>query len=341
MIVSTSTEASPHDRVQSAIRNAATTTGASFDYLLSTARRESALDPQARATTSSATGLFQFVDSTWMQMVKVAGPGLGLSSYADAIVQSDRGTYAAKDEASRQAILALRNNPEVNALLAGAFTQMNRQTLQNSLGRDPTEGELYVAHFLGAAGATSLIRLAAKDGSALAADAFPRQAATNRSVFYDRTGQALPVSDVYARLVASARSPATVAPVSSNGAQADEPDKIPANPAVWLAIPAHNAYAIEAATPAGRLSRTSLFSPVSNPVAAIWSGIPIAAADRSKPVTPAATSVLQPDMAAVPVSGDPVQPAEAPTQSGIGWFFSSLFATSQASPLRDGKSWGR
>jgi hypothetical protein len=49
-----------------ALHQAATITGSDFDYLLSTATRESSLKPQAKASTSSAAGLFQFVGQAWL-----------------------------------------------------------------------------------------------------------------------------------------------------------------------------------------------------------------------------------------------------------------------------------
>jgi len=65
----TATEAGVN-RVVSAIKEAAEKTGAGFDYLLRTARRESSLQPAAQASTSSARGLYQFIDSTWLTMVR-------------------------------------------------------------------------------------------------------------------------------------------------------------------------------------------------------------------------------------------------------------------------------
>src|SRR4051794_38513905 len=201
MFLFTSTQTSPADRVQSAIRNAAATTGTGFDYLLTTATRESSLDPTAKAKTSSAAGLFQFLDTTWMQTVKEAGPSLGLQAYADNIQRTPDGRYVAADPGARKAILALREDPDVSALMAGAFTRKNRETLAGALGREPSSGELYIAHFLGANGASKLIRLAGADGDANAAQAFPNQAAANPSIFYDNTAQARSVSQVYAALV--------------------------------------------------------------------------------------------------------------------------------------------
>jgi soluble lytic murein transglycosylase-like protein len=68
--------------LQAAIRRAADATGVNFSLLVETARRESALNPNARAGTSSATGLFQFIDSTWLDMVRRHGADHGLGAEA-------------------------------------------------------------------------------------------------------------------------------------------------------------------------------------------------------------------------------------------------------------------
>src|SRR5919206_1206699 len=78
-------------RITGAIRDAAKATGASFDYLLKTALRESNLDPDAKAPTSSATGLFQFIDQTWLGTLKRDGAALGYGKYANAITQTSSG----------------------------------------------------------------------------------------------------------------------------------------------------------------------------------------------------------------------------------------------------------
>src|SRR3954470_4151799 len=72
-------------RVTEAIRDAARVTGAGFEYLLNTALRESNLNPNAKANTSSATGLLQVIDQTWLATMKQSGPSLGYGKYADAI----------------------------------------------------------------------------------------------------------------------------------------------------------------------------------------------------------------------------------------------------------------
>lgn len=187
-----------------AIRQGAQSSGVGFDYLLATAQRESSLDPAAKAATSSATGLFQFIEQTWLGTMKSAGPSLGLSSYADAITAKSDGTYTVSDPAAKQAILDLRRDPKVSAALAGALTQKNRDSLSASLGREPTSGDLYAAHVLGAKGATTLISSAQGSPARAAALDLPEAAAANRSLFYDRSGRPRSSAELYASLSAAA-----------------------------------------------------------------------------------------------------------------------------------------
>src|SRR6201747_624839 len=81
-------------KIAGSIKQAASTTGASFEYLLTTAKMESDFNPKAGASTSSAHGLFQFIDQTWLGTVKEAGALLGYSQYADAITKSSSGSYS-------------------------------------------------------------------------------------------------------------------------------------------------------------------------------------------------------------------------------------------------------
>jgi hypothetical protein len=195
MLVNSSNSASA--AVTGAIQQASQATGASFNYLLATAQVESGLNPQAGAATSSARGLFQFIDTTWLATIKQSGAALGLGRYADAITQTPSGNYEVRDPTMRSEILKLRNDPAANALMAGAFTKGNASALSERLGRAPSEGELYIAHFLGAGGAARLIGLAGSNPNAKAADYFPNAAQANPSIFYDRsTGAARSLAQV-------------------------------------------------------------------------------------------------------------------------------------------------
>ncbi len=88
-------------QVAGAIKNAAGQTGTSFSYLLATAKMESDFNPTATATTSSAKGLFQFIEQTWLGTVKEAGAHFGYGQYADAISRTPSGGYTVTDPAAR------------------------------------------------------------------------------------------------------------------------------------------------------------------------------------------------------------------------------------------------
>ena len=182
--------------VVAALKSAAVATGSDFHYLLGTAMRESSLKPSAQSSTSSAAGLFQFVDQTWLGLVKEHGAQHGLGGYAAAISKDADGHYRA-DPAQKQSILALRKDPQLSALMAGEYAKSTQGTMKASLGRDVCGGELYAAHFLGPDAACRLIRLAGNDPSASAASQFPQAASANKTVFFHADGQPKSVREVY------------------------------------------------------------------------------------------------------------------------------------------------
>lgn len=205
-------------RVAGAIKQAANTTGTSFQYLLATAKMESDFNPSAGASTSSAHGLYQFIDQTWLGTVKEAGAQLGYGQYADAITKSSSGDYSVSDPAARRAILKLRDDPTAASAMAAVLTQSNSFKLTGKIGRRPTDGELYMAHFMGVGAAAKLISNAEDNPQASAANMFPNAAAANRSIFYDRSGSARSVSQVYS--VLSARYAGAAGSATTRGALA-------------------------------------------------------------------------------------------------------------------------
>ena len=186
--------------VAGAIRKAARATGTSFDYLLATAKVESDLNPNLTMRTSTATGLFQFIEQTWLATLKQAGPAFGYGHYADAISHNPSGRYGVEDPALRSEIMQLRKDPTANAIMGGVFTQQNTAVLSDRLGRTPSEGELYIGHFFGPYAGAKAISLAASNPGANAAEIFPAAARANRPIFYDRQGNARSVSGVCAEL---------------------------------------------------------------------------------------------------------------------------------------------
>jgi hypothetical protein len=187
--------------LKAALTSAGDKSGVDFDYLLQTAIRESSLNPKAKATTSSATGLFQFLDATWLEVMKEEGARLGYAEYADQITRTRSGDYVVADKAVRKDILKLREDPQIAADLAAAFTRRNGAYLFEAFGRMPSPGELYIAHFLGAQGAAEFFRAGLDNPDQNAAKLFPRQARANPTIFYE-LGEARTVRDVYRALVA-------------------------------------------------------------------------------------------------------------------------------------------
>lgn len=192
--------------VLTGITQAAKHSGVDFGYLMATAARESNFDSQAAAKTSSARGLFQMINQTWLGLVKNHGAEHGLAAEAAAISQDETGQYGISDPAARQAILDLRHNPAVAATMGANLARDNQAELQRGLGRPVGPTELYLAHFLGGKGALQFLQKTAANPGQAAADLMPAAAAANPAVFYDRsTGKPLTLGQVYDHVAASIR----------------------------------------------------------------------------------------------------------------------------------------
>lgn len=190
-----------------------------FDFLLTTAVRESSLNPRAEARTSSATGLFQFLDATWLTTMKRHGAKHGYSGEAAAIDIGADGKPNVADPNMRRVILDMRFDPEVSARMAAEFANDNADYLRARTGQEPQPGDLYAAHFLGAGGAAELLNAVRDTPWASAASLFPSAAGANRSIFYREGGGARTVSEVLENLRATAMREAP--PVSQREFGAD------------------------------------------------------------------------------------------------------------------------
>jgi len=177
-------------RVQQAIATASRRTGVDFAYLMGQARIESSMNPTARAGTSSATGLYQFIDQSWLAIVNDHGAKYGMGWASDAIQKSGSGRYFVADPALRQQILDLRTHPETASVMAAELAADNRAYLEQRIGRPAQAVDLYLAHFLGAGGAAKFLNSMASTPDAAGASLFPDAARANRGVFYDRQGNA-------------------------------------------------------------------------------------------------------------------------------------------------------
>jgi len=233
--------------VMGALQRAADATGVDFNYLVKTATRESSLNPNARAPTSSAAGLFQFIEQTWLGTIKAHGAKHGYGAYADQITKGRDGLYHVNDPSVRKQVLGLRYDANASAVMGAELTAGHAAYLKGRIGRDPTQGELYAAHFLGPDGAASLISASQSRPNALAANLFPSAARANRSIFY-KNGHALNVSDVVANLTRTGgSSTVTVRPLdpieessSGNTLLAARWDKVKADQAIMNMVMGNN-----------------------------------------------------------------------------------------------------
>jgi hypothetical protein len=178
-------DTSSQDFTMRAIRQAAQETGTDFNFLVDTAARESNFDVRAEARTSSAAGMFQFIEQTWLGVLARRGADHGYGDAAQAISQDANGRFVVADPSRRQEILDLRFDAVAASRMAGELAAENNRVIESRIGRPASGGELYAAHFLGAGGAAELIS-AARDRPDQRADTlFPAAARANRPIFFD------------------------------------------------------------------------------------------------------------------------------------------------------------
>jgi len=241
------------------IQRASQATATDFGLLMAQASQESGFRANAKSATSSAAGLYQFIDSTWLDMVRRFGAKYGAGHYAQQIGQDNNGK-AVVDPALRKKILDLRQDPTLSAALAGEYTKLNQAEVERALGHKLQRADLYMAHFLGASGASAFLKAVETKGNVAAADLLPDAASANKGLFFDaQTGQARTVADIYHSLASKIEKVASdLAGLATTGPQTppDAPSK--------------------AASPAGAPTNTGAVSSFAH--ALDWSGTKISGA---------------------------------------------------------------
>jgi Transglycosylase SLT domain len=174
--------------------------GPSFRYLLATAKLESGMRPNAVSRNSTAAGLYQFTQSTWLSMIRDHGAKYGLADMAKAVKTSPDGSVTVEDDDLRGQILALRRDPNIAGQMTTEYAKKNAAYIEARLGRPASDVDLYAAHFFGPAGAVRLLRAVAEDGSGPAADLLKGAARANRAMFYEANGTPKSADTVFATL---------------------------------------------------------------------------------------------------------------------------------------------
>lgn len=171
-------------------------------YMMALADKESSFIPHNKASSSSAEGLFQFLEGTWLEIVKSFGAEHGLVAESAAI-QVENGQFTIADDAMREHIIGLRRDPYLSALMAAEMLKRDRNRIERRVGRTITRSEFYLAHFFGVGGATRFITNLDDRPKQSAPKLFPAAAKANRALFYDRKGKKtrhLSVAEVYNRI---------------------------------------------------------------------------------------------------------------------------------------------
>lgn len=173
--------------------------GADPTLLMAVADKESSFATEVKAKTSSATGLYQFIEQTWLGVIFEFGRKHGLVAEV-ALISRNGKQFVIADANERQRILDLRREPYLSALLAAEMLKRDTLRLEKAMGRHLTGGEIYLIHFLGPDAAQTFIETMEETPGASAAALLPRPAEANRPIFYAQSGgetKTLSVSEVH------------------------------------------------------------------------------------------------------------------------------------------------
>lgn len=173
--------------------------GADPTLLMAVADKESSFSTAVKAQTSSATGLYQFIEQTWLGVIYEFGTRHGLAAEAKLIGRSGR-QFVVGDGNERQRILDMRREPYISALLAAEMLKRDTLRLERALGRHLSGGEIYLIHFLGPDAAQTFIETMEETPGVKAAELLPKPAQANRPIFYADAGgetKTLSVSEVH------------------------------------------------------------------------------------------------------------------------------------------------
>ncbi len=165
------------ESVANMIKEIAKATGVDENLLLTVAMMESSLNPKAGAGTSSAKGLYQFINGTWKEQLEKHGNKYGIPAGA--------GPY----------------DPVANALLGAEYLRSGSKAVERAMPSGVKAGpeDLYLAHFLGHGGASKFIRKLYKTPDRKAAEDFMGPAKANPGIFTDR-GRILSYSEIHDKL---------------------------------------------------------------------------------------------------------------------------------------------
>jgi len=177
-----------HQSIVERVVQAANKTEMDPALLMAIADKESNFSTTAKARTSSASGLFQFVEKTWLQAVKNFGHLYGRKDEANAIADASDAIGAVAPQ-KKAKILNLRNDPYLSAALAAEMLKKDSAKIAEKVGRPLTPGETYLIHFLGPDDTERFMVALGESPNKSAAALLPKPARANRPIFYEAAGR--------------------------------------------------------------------------------------------------------------------------------------------------------
>jgi len=177
-----------HQSIVERVVQAANKTEMDPALLMAIADKESNFSSTAKAKTSSASGLFQFVEKTWLRAVKSFGHRYGRVEEANAIAEG-QDAIASVAPQKRAQILNLRNDPYLSAALAAEMLKKDSAKISGKVGRQLTSGETYLIHFLGPEDTERFMKAMDETPQMSAAALLPKPARANRPIFYEQQGR--------------------------------------------------------------------------------------------------------------------------------------------------------
>lgn len=189
-----------------AMYRASEKTGVNFDLLALKAMMESDLGRITQSSSSSARGAFQFVDATWLLLIKRYGDRIGYAEYAHAINYDPelKDYFIESDSFSKSDILALRDNEDIATMIKSYQIQDEVRVIKRyKNGAEVNATDHYIVHMLGLAMAKTYYELLMAESPIILTNLknqyFAQAIAVNKSFFYDANGNGLNAAQSYAR----------------------------------------------------------------------------------------------------------------------------------------------
>lgn len=159
------------------------------NYNFTLSHHESRSDPQAVNKDTDATGMWQFLQQTWLGQLATNGvqyaPELAqLISYVPNKNPKKFGKWVVNDPEMKQKILDMRKDPAVSTIIHNELTDENPREYKRRTGQTLALSERYHVHFLGVSGFIELKKQLARDPDQLAINVFPDIVGPNKPVFY-------------------------------------------------------------------------------------------------------------------------------------------------------------